>query len=476
VSAAGRLDPRARGDGVEDLRRLQRAGLVCSSGDFFPSVHYPPITMIPPVDERELFRGYAAPADGLFDVYAHFPFCAARCLFCHYPALYGDQRDEKDRYLAAIERELDLHLRRLGVERLAARSILVGGGTPTALSPRQLERFLTSFVARLDLSRCEQFSYDVDPSTLLGDDGLERLRLLRDHGVGRLTIGVQSLDDATLRLMNRTHGAREALQSIENARGAGFQLNLDFIFGHPGDTLDSWSRTVDRAAALGVEEIQLYRLKIQPYGDLQGAIARYRQAGPEGVPAAEDAIRMKEAAIDLLGRHGYRENLRRVFTRERGHYSRYAHDQCCELYDQLGVGLTAFSSLRDRFALNTQRFDEYYARIAEGRLPVNRGLVRSEEQQLRWAIALPLKNRSVRKRRFRERTGVGLEEVFRAKIAALAEFGLVVEDQRELALTPLGAFFADEVATSFNHPDHLPFPRAAYREGPLNPFLHQRPR
>jgi oxygen-independent coproporphyrinogen-3 oxidase len=254
----------------------------------------------------------------------------------------------------------------------------------------------------------------------------------------------------------------------------GFQLNVDLIFGHPGDTLESWVRTVEGVAALGLEEIQLYRLKVEPYGDLQGAIGRVRSADPASIPAAEDAIAMKAAAIDLLARHGYRENLRRVFTREPGHYSHYAHNQCCELKDQIGFGLTAFSSLRDRFALNTPSFDAYYAGIEGGRLPVNRGLLRSEDDQVRWAIALPLKNRSVRKRLFRERTGLELGDLFRDKIAALAGHGLVTEDERELALTPLGAFFADEVATSFAAPAYLPYPRAAYADGPLNPYLHQR--
>ena len=98
---------------------------------------------------------------------------------------------------------------------------------------------------------------------------------------------------------------------------------------------------------------------------------------------------MKQLAISILDRNGYHENLRRVFTREKKDFSLYAHDQCCMLYDQIGFGLTAFSSLRDRFGLNTQDFDEYYAMIAQGRLPLNRGLVRSKEDQIRWAIILP---------------------------------------------------------------------------------------
>lgn len=460
---------------LEDLRRLQEAGLINREGEFYPSVHYPPITMYRPTTEEALFAGYNLPDDGLFDIYAHLPFCKRRCIFCHYPGKFGEQTEEKQRYLAALEKEMDLGMRRLGVDRLQARSILVGGGTPTYLTLQQLTRFLSFFVRRVDLSRCRQFNYDVDPGTLVGPDGLERLRIMRSFGVDRLTIGVQSLDDEILGVMNRPHNAAVARQSIENSLTLGFQVNIEFIFGHPGETIENWIAVMEQAAALGVEEIQLYRLKVEAYGDFQGPIKHLRQTRPEAFPTAEESLVMKQAAIDVLAENGYHENLRRVFSRERKHYSRYAHNQCCMLYDEIGFGLSAFSSLRDRFGLNTPSFDEYYAAIDAGRLPLNRGLIRSRGEQLRWAIILPLKNRDVRKDRFQKRTGESLNRVFRPKIERLKEFGLVVEDEQALGLTSLGAFFADEVAEQFCHPDYLPFPQSAYGPGPLNPYHNSEP-
>ena len=211
---------------VEDLHRLQKAGLICKSGDFFPSVHYPPITMYHPISEEDLFASYVTPADGLLDVYAHIPFCEKKCVFCHYPVKLGQQSAEKDRYLDALEKEMDLYLRRLGLDRIKGRSILVGGGTPTFLTLEQLQRFLDSFVARVDVSTCTQFNYDVDPVTLIGPEGEERLRMMRDYGVDRLTIGIQSLNDDILKMMNRHHGSEEALLSIENAQKFGYQVAI----------------------------------------------------------------------------------------------------------------------------------------------------------------------------------------------------------------------------------------------------------
>ncbi len=456
---------------LADLERLQGLGLICKTGDFFPSVHYPPITMYSPITEEALFRTYTVPDDGLFDIYAHIPFCQQRCLFCHYPVKLGKGREaEKDTYLAAMEKEMDIYMRRLGVDRIRARSILVGGGTPTYLTQQQLTRFLRFFTDRVDLGGCTQFNYDVDPGTLVGAEGWERLHILRDFGVNRLTIGVQSLDDHILRIMNRAHDSATAVESIENSRELGFQVNIEFIFGHPGETLENWMEVMEQAASLDVEEIQLYRLKVDAYGDYQGPIKTFSMMHPEQCPGLDDTLVMKQLAIDILAEHGYHENLRRVFSRAREHYSHYAYNQCCALYDEIGIGLTAFSSLRDRFGLNTQYFEEYYRKIEEDQLPLNRGIIRSPEEQMRWSIILPLKNTEVRKSLFAQRTGTSLDQVFRPKIEKLKNHALLTENEQELALTPLGTFFADEVAEQFNDPKYKPFPRSEYAEGPLNPY------
>ncbi|MBD3426644.1 MAG: radical SAM protein [Candidatus Omnitrophica bacterium] len=454
----------------EDFKRFQQEGLIPLDGDFFPSVHYPPITMYPPISEKDLFRTYTNPPDGLFDLYAHLPFCIQHCTFCHYPVKVGELEEEKDRYLDALEKEMDIYMRLLGLEKIKARSILVGGGTPTYLSPAQLERFLEFFTSRLDTSSLTQFTYDVDPPTLLGEEGAQRLKLMRDFGVSRLTIGLQSLDDEVLDKMNRPHTAKEAVESVEASRRAGFTNNIEFIFGYEGQSLENWTEMMERAVGLDTEEVQLYRLKVVPYGDFEGPVKRKYIQNTESFPSPEEAIMMKQIAISILNENGYSENLRRVFTKKRDDYSHYADNQCCKLRDEVGFGLTAFSSLRDRFALNTQNFKEYYDMVSRERLPVNRGLVRTRDDQLRWALVLPLKNREIYKSLYEMRTGASLDEVFRKKIEKLKRFGLLYENEKLLRLTELGAFFADEVCEQFHHPDYIPFPRENYARGQLYPY------
>lgn len=451
---------------IGEVKRLQAAGLICHDGDFVPSVHYPPITQYSPITEDELFSDYTLPDDELFDVYVHIPFCERRCTFCHYPVKYGQQVNEKNRYLDALEKEMDIYMNRLNIDKIKTRSILIGGGTPTFLTIEQLERFFQFFCERIDLTNCTQFNYDVDPSTLVGEHGLERLRIMKDYGVDRLTIGVQSLDDDILKIMNRPHDAQTAIDSIENSRRFGYQINIEFIFGHPGETIENWIDVMEKAARLPVDEIQLYRLKVLAYGDLQGTIIKHRPR----IPSFDETMMMKQIAIDILAEHGFYENLRRVYSKKKKHYSHYAYNQCCNLYDQIGFGQTAFSSLRDRFVLNTQYFDEYYSNINKGKLPLNRGYIRNKEQHIRWAIILPLKNSELKKEYFEKITGINFDNIFRKKVERLKQFGLIEDNGEIVHLTELGAFVADEVVEQFNSNEFMPFPSDAYVRGPLYPY------
>ncbi|MBI4650831.1 radical SAM protein, partial [Candidatus Desantisbacteria bacterium] len=286
----------------------------------------------------------------------------------------------------------------------------------------------------------------------------------------RLTIGVQSLDDKVLKDMNRPYTAKDAALAIKRVQNLGFKVNIEFIFGFFGQTIESWVETVERAISFGVEEIQLYRLKIIPYGDRKGLISKKFKENTNDFVGIEETLMMKQLAISILSQNGYNENLRRVFSKNSEDFSHYANNQCCNLFDQIGFGISAFSSLRDRFGLNTQSFDEYYSLINEGKLPVNRGLVRDLDTQLRWCLILPLKNRKVYKKYYQKITGISLDTVFRNKINRLKEFGLLYENDKVLMLTSLGSFFADEVCQQFHHLYYMPFPETAYAHGKLYPY------
>ena len=455
----------------EEFQEFQRLGLIPTHGDFSPAgVHYPPITNYPPISQEEAYNGFKEIVPGEFDVYVHIPFCHKRCLFCHYPSRYNCNEADKDIYLEHLEMEMRNWLSFRGLDKIKARTILIGGGTPTDLSPKLLERFLTFFTKYVDISNCPQFNYDVDPSTLVGDKGLERLRIIKDFKGDRLTIGIQSLNETVLKKMNRSHNAATAKESVKNCLDMGFDVNIEFIYGHPGETLQNWIDVIEEACTLGTEEIQLYRLKIEPYGDQEGTIKRFSVYHEDELISVEDTIRMKEMSTLILADHGFNENLRRVFTKKRSNISLYAYNQCCRLKDQVGFGLSAFSSLNDRFMINTPSFDEYYKRTENNEIAADRCLIRNADQQIRWSVILPLKNYFIDKKLFREMNGIELNSVFQKQFALLKQYDLITETDRKIELTPKGAFYSEEIVHMFYEPQHQSFPESDFVNGIMNPY------
>ncbi|MFH1464585.1 MAG: radical SAM protein [Pseudomonadota bacterium] len=455
---------------VRDLGRLQGLGLLPLDGDFFPSVHYPPITMYPPMEPADLLRGYENPFHDKFSIYLHIPFCENRCEFCHYPVAMHASELRKEQYLDMLAREMDNWLAALGLSRFRARSVLIAGGTPTALSPRLFARMHRDLAQRVDLGPCTQLAYDVHPRDLLGPDGRERLRIMRDYGSTRLTIGAQSFDDAILARMGRGHTTADTLAALESCHAAGYDdVCIEFIFGYPGQTFESWMRTLRLAIASGAEEIQLYRLKVVPYGDHDGDILGQRRRQQTEFIPVDRQLAMKQASILALQEAGFQETLTRVFSKDPHHFSHYASDQCCKLHDQLGFGLSTFSSLRDRFSITPDRFPDYYRMIEAGQVPINRGQVRSADENRRWHVVLPLKNWKIHHRYYALRTGVELLERFPTRIALLREHGLLEVTDKLVRLSPLGRFFADEVCTLFYSEGYVPFAPERYAGGPLNP-------
>lgn len=459
-------------DTFRKVELYQAMGLVCDDGDFVPSVHYPPITQYPDAGE-EYLDDFTYPKDGFMDIYVHIPFCIQHCVYCHYPGMTGECREEKEKYIDYLIREIDLYRERFQIDKLKPRSILLGGGTPTYLPPELLDYFLGGLDKRMDLSACKQYNVDHDPNSLLGEDGTKRCEIMKDHKITRLTIGLQSLDDEVLKMMNRPHDAAMAIESVRKAVGYGFDVNIEFIYGHPGETLENWIEVMDQAVRLPMNEIQIYRLKVQAYGDYQGIINTYAKGSRKiDIPDFKDTMMMKQIAIDILNENGFHETLRRVYAKDKRVYSHYAYNQCCNLYDQVGFGLTGFSSYHDRFDINAQYFDEYYALIDKGMLPITRAYKRPLEEQIRQAIVLPLKNRSVIKRDFYNRTGVNFDDIFCKKRELLAQHGLIEDNGVVVKLTPMGGFLADEVCECFNADQYKPFPRERYADGELNPYRY----
>ncbi len=191
-------------------------------------------------------------------VYFHIPFCSTKCHYCDFYSIAG-HLDQADAYLAALERELILQGEFFGRPR--PRTIFVGGGTPTLLEPRQLERFFSLVRRHIDLSALCEFTVEANPNTFTA----EKAAVLAAAGVNRISCGAQSFNRAELSTLQRDHDPASVAPAFEFARRAGIDnLSLDLIFGIPGQTLASWEFSLANALALAPAHISCYSLTYEP--------------------------------------------------------------------------------------------------------------------------------------------------------------------------------------------------------------------
>lgn len=444
--------------GIEGLRD---SGILPERGKkFFPVIAYPPLTMYSDMDQGPLFANFAQRTPNATIAYIHIPFCPSRCTFCHWITKTKSRAEEVDDYLDHLEREMILYKQNMGVNAIPARSVLIGGGTPTYLTPRQMERFLRALTQHFDLSGCTQLTMEAEPTTLLGEEGLEKLRVMKQYGVNRISMGVQSFDDPILAYMGRVHTANDTEAAIEQIRKAGIDnIFIDLIYGYPNQSPEQWIANMLKTVSLDIQGWQLYRLRVTQHGDRPGNIISQYNKKPDRFPETEEIFLMKYLGI-LISRHfGYEEHQTRIFARKANDISHYLRDWCCELTDVAGVGVSSWSNLRGVFALNVgdQSLEKYYGLIDQGKVAINRGKIRTRDDELRRSLILPLKNMKVSKQDFLSRTGANLNATFDVELVSLKNLGLLEEDANHVWLTHAGRFFADEVATQFFNANYMPF-------------------
>jgi oxygen-independent coproporphyrinogen-3 oxidase len=210
----------------------------------------PPYTPFPP----ELINT----ADSVKALYIHVPFCTTKCHYCDFYSIAG-HLDQTDAFLAALQTEIEIYNRLLGT--ISPQTIFIGGGTPTLLSADHLHQLLTLITKNINTQNLAEFSVEANPNTF----DIDRAAALAQHAVNRLSFGAQSFHANELRTLQRDHDPENVPKAFAIARAAGItNLNLDLIFGIPGQTLASWNSSLDQALALKPQHMSCYSLTYEP--------------------------------------------------------------------------------------------------------------------------------------------------------------------------------------------------------------------
>ena len=364
--------------------------------------------------------------------YVHVPFCAHHCGYCDFAVAVG-QDARIDEYVDALAAELA----RLGTPQPVA-TLFFGGGTPSHLPPRQLERLLATVLAWLPLCEGHEFSVEANPDDL--DD--ERVGVLADHGVNRVSVGVQSFQPGLLHVLERTHRAEEVPAAVERVRRRIDNVSLDLIFAAPGQTAADWADDLDRALALGPDHIATYGLTYEKGTRLW----RQRRGGEVRALPEEAELDRYTFAMDRLADAGFEHyeisNFARLGRRCRHNEVYWAN------HAYFGFGVGAASYVRGVRRLNTRDLRGYLRRARSGESThFQSEELGPEDRAVETAVVQLRRADGIDRAGFVAQTGFALDALLGPVLARLAGLELVRDDGSRVALTRKGTCVADAVVT-----------------------------
>jgi oxygen-independent coproporphyrinogen-3 oxidase len=293
---------------------------------------------------------------GGFGLYLHWPFCAAKCPYCDFNSHVTASVDEA-RWARAFEAEIARTARDTGPRVL--RSIFLGGGTPSLMSPDLVGRVLAAARAAWSVAPEVEITLEANPTSVEAG----RFRGFRDAGVNRVSLGVQALDDGDLRRLGRLHDAAQALAAVETARATFERVSFDLIYARQHQTLAAWQAELRRALSLGPDHLSLYQLTIE---DGTPFAARHRAGGLAGLPdddLAADLYDATQALCEAAGLPAYEVSNHAVPGAEGRHNLTYWRSG-----DWAGIGPGAHGRLTlggTRWATEAHRMPEAWLRGAE---------------------------------------------------------------------------------------------------------------
>lgn len=360
-------------------------------------------------------------------IYIHIPFCAQKCAYCDFLSFPGRHEEKKRRYLAALEQEIR---HRVCGRWSQANTIFIGGGTPTTLTSEELAHLLKVLADCVDLSHVEEFTVEANPGTV----DAEKLAVLKHGGVNRLSFGVQSFDEQLLKMVGRVHTADEAADAVRLARQTGFEnINLDLMYGLPGQTFTQWKATLDRALELAPEHLSLYQL-IPEEGT---HLVRQMDAGvlpPIDEDGAAEWFDWQRTWLRDVDYHQYEISNYACPGFESKHNQLYWH-----LNDYLGLGLGATSWERPNRLVNTSDFHSYVTGwLVNGQAPQEVEAL-SKEEQMSETVFMGLRmNTGLSLKTFEDLYHQPLAVVFADALSTGRNNGWLIIDDRYLKLSDQG--------------------------------------
>ncbi|WP_339292824.1 radical SAM family heme chaperone HemW [Paenibacillus sp. FSL W8-0187] len=371
-------------------------------------------------------------------VYIHIPFCTNKCFYCDFNSYVLKDQPVMD-YLRALDKEMELTVQANSPGRI--KSIFVGGGTPTVLKPNEMEYFLQSVKRHFpEWSDDIEFSMEANPGTT----DLEKLSVMREGGVNRISFGVQAFQNSLLTGIGRIHDTDDVYRSLENARRAGFDnMSIDLMFGLPNQTLDMLAESVDKALELGLPHYSIYSLKVEE----NTLFHTMYQRNQLPLPDEEDELNMYLLLMERMQAAGYKQYEISNFAKpgfESRHNMTYWRNE-----DYYGLGAGAHGYVGRQRHVNIKGVNPYNEAANQG-LPRLESFEVSREEAMEDFLMVGLRVLDgVSRSRFRQQFGTSMEEVFAGPLNKMVSAGLLDSTEDGYKLSSKGILFGNDVFAEF---------------------------
>lgn len=438
----------------ELLRRYDKSGPRYTS--------YPTAVQFRPEFGEAAYRASAARSNDArpqkpLSLYVHLPFCGTVCYYCACNKVITKDHSRAAPYLQRLFREIamqgELFDRSRRVDQLHW-----GGGTPTFISNAEMRALMEALAGAFSLRTDDggEYSIEVDPRAA----NEETIKVLREIGFNRISLGVQDFDPVVQKAVNRIQSEEETVAIIDAARNSGFRsVNIDLIYGLPHQSRDSFSRTLDRIIAMRPE-----RLSVFNYAHLPELFKPQRRINAEDLPTAAEKLDILQLTIDKLGVAGYvyigmdhfarpDDELavaQRNLTLYRNFQGYSTHADC----DLAAMGITAIGKVDNSYSQNVRTLEEYYEHVDHERLPIMRGIELSADDLLRREIITQLIcHFELNLESIEARRGIRFAEYFGNELADLQlmqDDGLLTLDAHAIRVLPAGKLLIRNICMVFD--------------------------
>lgn len=407
-------------------------------------------------DYRRIARGSNAGKPPL-SLYFHLPFCDTVCFYCACNKIATKDRSKAQPYLDRVYKEMAMQAALFDSGRVVDQ-LHWGGGTPTFISHEQMRELMQQTRKHFKLRDDDtgEYSIEIDPREVTG----ETIKLLRELGFNRMSLGVQDFDEKVQKAVNRLQTEAETLAALQNARDEGFKsVSIDLIYGLPFQSAASFSKTLDRILAVDPD-----RLSVFNYAHLPTMFPPQRRINEADLPEAGEKLEILQMTNERLEQAGYvyigmdhfakPDDELAVAQREGQLYRNFqgysTHADC----DLIGLGVTSIGKVGDSYSQNMRTMDEYCEAIDAGRLPIYRGVELDQDDLLRRGVITELMcNFFINKQSINDKYSIDFDGYFereQSDFAQLAQDGLISVEGDEIQVQPAGRFLIRNVCMVFD--------------------------